>query len=285
MKYLLLSLALLPVRAFAQDGNFFLDQEYTIDGDGTLDLICGDADVRITGSNRTTAHVVIRREVTTQGVVKGNRTFSVDVSEENGNLVIREKQTGHLSVSLGYVSEEYTIDIEVPQEVSLHLKVDDGPLTVQRLKGAITVQSDDGDVLLQDCTSEAFDLDVDDGDIEMNRGQGELVIRIDDGDVSVQEGNFSRVDVSADDGDIELTTRLTDQGTYRVEVSDGDIDVNITGGGGEFDIRHDDTQVDTSGPFNLVKSSDDYTQLTLPEGNATVELRVDDGRVALSTAN
>ncbi len=135
---------------------------------------------------------------------------------------------------------------------------------------------------MQECRGEAFDLRVDDGDIEIDQGQGELRVRIDDGDVSVQQGNFSSVDVSADDGDISLATSLSDQGKYKVTMSDGEIDLRVTEGGGEFNIRHDDTEIDSSGKFTLIKSDDERTQLTLPDGSAQIDLRIDDGHVSLS---
>lgn len=282
MKYAPILLTLLPFLAFAQDDDFFLDQEYTVAADGTIDLSCDDAEVRITGSDRTTAHVVISRKVTAKGFVEGDQEFSVAVSERDGDLIIREKQTGNISVSLGYIDEEYTIDIEAPQGVSLQVRSDDGNVTVQRMAGAIAIQNDDGDLTLQSCQSEDFDLQVDDGDIEMDQGQGELRVRIDDGDISVREGNFSSVDVSADDGDISLATSLSDQGKYKVALSDGEIDLRVTEGGGEFDIRHDDTEIDSSGKFTLIKSNDDRTQLTLPDGSAQIDLHIDDGHVSLS---
>lgn len=282
MKYLLLTLAFLPLSVFAQDEDFFLDQEYSIAADGTIELSCSDAEVRITGSDRETAHVVISREVTTKGIVKGEREFDVQVSESNGDLIIEEQQSGNVSVSFGYFNEDYTIDIEAPVGVSLRVRGDDGNVTVQRIGGAITLQNDDGDLILQNCTGEAFDLEVDDGDIEMDQGQGTLTVRADDGDVTIQEGQFSSVDVSADDGDIALVTSLRNEGKYRLAANDGEIDLRITEGGGTIEIRHDDTDLDTSGQFTLVKSNDDYTQLSLPDGSAQVDLRVDDGHVDLS---
>ncbi len=134
MQYLLILLTLLPLFAFAQDDDFFLDQEYTVATDGTIDLSCDDAEVHITGSDRSTAHVVISRKVTAKGFVEGDQKFSVDVTEQGGDLIIREKQTGNLSVSLGYINEEYTIDIEAPQGVSLRVQSDDGNVTVRRIE-------------------------------------------------------------------------------------------------------------------------------------------------------
>ena len=282
MKYHLILLAFLPILAFGQDEDFSLDQEYSVAADGTVDLSCSDAEVQITGSDRTTAHVVIRRKVTTKGFVESDQKFSVDVSEKDGNLVIREQQTGSMSVSLGYVSEDYTIDIEAPRGMSLKMQGDDGNLTVQDIGGALSISYDDGDVRLQGCNGDTFALNVDDGDIEIDEGQGTLKVNIDDGDITVNRGTFSDLDISADDGDVTLVTSLADQGNYRLEVSDGEIDLDITEGGGAFDIRHDDAAIDSSGPFTMVKSNDDHTQLTLPNGSAQVNVLIDDGHVELS---
>ena len=192
MKHLLFFFALLPWCALAQDDEFSLDQEYTVAPDGTIELTCDDAEVRIVGSDRTTAHVVIHRKLTTKGIVKNDQTFDVLVSEQGGNLIIEEKQQGGISV-IGYVDEEYTIDIEAPEGVSLRVRSDDGNVRIERIGGAISLQNDDGDLLLQGCTGESFDLRVDDGDIDMDQGRGTLSIRSDDGDVTVKAGEFSEV--------------------------------------------------------------------------------------------
>ncbi len=275
MKYLLLSFALLPYYAFAQDDEFSLDQEYALAPDGTIELTCDDAEVRIVGSDRATAHVVIYRKLTTKGIVNNDQTFDVRVSEQDGNLIIEEEQQGGISV-VGYVDEEYTIDIEAPQGVSLQVRSDDGNVRIERVGGAISLQNDDGDVQLQDCTGASFDLRVDDGDISMNQGQGVLRVSTDDGDVTVKDGAFTAINVSVDDGDVALATTLSDDGEYDIVANDGGVDLQVIGGGGTIEVRHDDSDLDTSGQFTLVKSSDDYTELSLPDGNARVNLRVDD---------
>jgi hypothetical protein len=77
-----------------KSGSFHLDKEYTINATGTIHLDASDAKVFITGSNRKTAHVKIDRDVTTKGISFGDREFSVDVTEQNGNLSIRERSYG-----------------------------------------------------------------------------------------------------------------------------------------------------------------------------------------------
>jgi len=92
-------------------GDFHLDKEYKIESTGTLYLDASDAKVFITGSKRTTAHVKIDREVTSKGMTFGEREFRVDVTEQNGNLTIREESKGSTVGVVGYYNEKYTINI------------------------------------------------------------------------------------------------------------------------------------------------------------------------------
>jgi hypothetical protein len=117
----LVSLMVLSISLFAQHGNFKLDKDYTISKTGTLDLRSSDADVFITGSDRSTAHVKIERTVESKGVVWGDEEFSVDVNEEEGNLIIRERQQNVRVGVIGYYRENYKIDIQVPIGVSLKI--------------------------------------------------------------------------------------------------------------------------------------------------------------------
>ena len=57
--------------------------------------------------------------------------------------------------------------------------------------------------------------------------------------------------------------------------------MTVLGGGGKFDIRHDDARVFAEGNFDTVERSEDRTRLTLANRNAKVNIRADDGRVRL----
>ncbi len=146
-----------------------MDQEYELSSSGTIDLTCDDAEVRITGSERTTAHVVVKR-VITKGKVKRNRKFDLEVIKRDGDLVIREKQFNGVPVSYGSYEEDYTITIEAPENVSLRVQSDDGDLTVQQGEfSAVDVASDDGDIALTTSLADAgrYELQASDGKIDL----------------------------------------------------------------------------------------------------------------------
>jgi hypothetical protein len=267
--------------AFAQDGEFHLDKQYKVSNNGTIDLSSSDAKVFITGSTRATAHVKIDRTITVKGW-HSQSEFSVDVVEFDGSLKIREHQVG-TNVSVGYYSEEYKIEIEAPEGMSLTVRGDDGDYFVKNINGSIYLSLDDADADLTDCKGSEFKFRFDDGDLRMNTGRGSLEIDGDDSDVEIYQAQFSSIHADVDDGDLVIETSLQNEGIYELSGQDGLIALTITNGGGEFDIHHDDGHVSAGANFNTINESESATTLQLPNGKAKVNIRTDDARVRLAS--
>jgi hypothetical protein len=286
MKNLLFAFAMLTFIsvAFAQeeDGEFHLDQQYKMNKSGVIDLSSSDAKVFITGSVRATAHVKIDRKVTTKGWASGPGKFSVEVEEVDGGLKIREKQEA-TEISFGYYNEEYRIELEVPEGVGLKVRGDDGDYFIKNINGAISLRLDDADAELTDCKGSQFGFFIDDGDIRMDQGKGSLDINGDDTDVTIYSGQFNEIKADIDDGDLIIETSLTNTGKYELNLQDGFVSLNITSGGGEFDIQHDDASISMQGGFSTVSESETQTKLKLSNGTAKVLVRADDARVKLAS--
>ncbi len=264
------------------DGKFHLDKEYNLSSTGTVELNCSDAKVDITGSTRKTAHVKIDREVSTKGIVFGGHDeFSVDVTEQSGDLEIRERSNSVSIGMIGYHYEKYTITIEAPEGTSLKVKGDDGDYWIKNINGAISLQLDDADVDLAQCSGSKFLFRLDDGDITMDEGKGSLELTGDDSDVKIKNANFTFIDAKVDDGDLIIETSIADNGEYFIDAQDGLISFTITKGGGKFDIHHDDGRVITEGQFTTEEDSENRTKLMLASGTAKVDIRADDARVKL----
>jgi hypothetical protein len=137
--YLLTPLAcLFSLAVAAQKNDFHLDKEYKASSSGTIDLGSSDAKVYITGSKRSTVHIKIDRVVSTSGVVFGDEEeFKVEVSEEGGDLRIRERKKGTSVSVIGIYSEKYRIDIEAPEGMSLSVRGDDGDYFIKNINGSI----------------------------------------------------------------------------------------------------------------------------------------------------
>ncbi len=264
-----------------KSGDFHLDKEYKMGSTGVVRLNSSDAKVFITGSARETAHVKIDREVTTKGWTFGDEKFSVEVTENNGDLSIRERSGGtHVGI-VGYYNEKYTVTIEIPLGASLVIHGDDGDYFIKEVNGSIELDLDDADVELSGCKGSNFKVRLDDGDLRMDTGKGTLELDADDADVKIKSAAFEKIMADIDDGDFVVETSLSENGDYYINAQDGLVSMTVLGGGGKFDIRHDDARVIAEGNFDTVEKSDDRTRLTLANGNANVRIHADDARVRL----
>lgn len=262
-------------------GNFHLDKEFKMESAGVIHLSSSDAKVFIIGSSRSTAHVKIDREVTTKGLIFGEEKFTVDVTEQNGGLLIKERSGSTHVGMVGYYNENYTMNIEVPTGASLIIRGDDGDYFIKAVNGSIELDLDDADVELAGCLGSNFKIRLDDGDLRMDTGKGTLEVDADDADIVIKSASFEKIMADIDDGDFVIETALSENGDYYIDAQDGLISFTVLGGGGKFDIRHDDARVIAEGKFDTVEKSEDRTRLTLANGNAKVNIHADDARVRL----
>lgn len=261
-----------------------LDKIYKIAPDGTLDLKTSDADISIVGSNRKDVHIKVYRSVTIKGVFTSSEEhFKIEVEEFDGDLVIRENNRSFKAGLLVYSEEIYKVSIELPMGVNLKLRGDDDDYDISSVNGNINLDVDDGDVILDDCQGNKFDITIEDGDIEMSGGNGSLWLSLDDGNLRARNCNFNDVEVRANDGDIKLETSISSNGSYNVKTDDGNIDLRIKEGGGEFEVRHDDGRVRASSDFQTAYSGENKHKFKLAGGTAKVFVRTNDGRVNLAT--
>lgn len=265
-----------------KNGEYHLDQSYTIAANGTLYLDSEDANVNITGSSRTDAHVKIDRVVETRGFSSGRNEFRFDVEDRAGNLYLTERSRRGVTMQVGYSRTDYTIDIELPRGVSLKIKGEDDDYVIRNIDGKISIETEDGDIELIDCFGSDFQFKLEDGDLKVEGGNGSISIDIEDGDVDIRKGNFDRIEMDVQDGSVILETAIADNGIYDIKAEDARLDFVVIKGGGEFLVLKDDGSLRTSSDFETLQESDHRALVKLPGGNAKIEIRTDDGRVRLS---
>ena len=176
---------------------------------------------------------------------------------------------------------DYDILIELPQGVTLTVRSDDSDYKVTNVNGAIDMSMDDGDAILKNCKGSKFSFDFDDGDLTMDTGNGEIYARLDDGNATISNSSFEDVEIKVDDGNINLETDLSDKGTYRLIGDDARVELTVLSGGGDIIVDGDDTSVRATGDFREVESTDRRSIYSLPNGNARVNIKTDDGRVRI----
>ena len=280
--FLMLTLAVSQVSA-QEDSEFNLDRVYKLSSDGTVHLNTSDAAIKITGSNRSDVHVVIDRTETMRGIRSGRSSFDVEIEERSGDLYVTERASRRGSFQIGSSRLDYEIDIEMPMTGSLRIKGDDDDYVIRSVNGAISMKIDDGDVELIECNGDDFDLELEDGDLKMDGGRGSIYINVDDGDVDVRNGAFERIELNAEDGKVAVETTLSDKGVYELTGDDASVDFVVLGGGGEFNVSKDDGRISSSSDYETLQESERRSKLQLKGGSADVEIRIQDGRVRLST--
>ncbi len=281
---LTLILVLVPLITWGQKSKEFnLDEKFAINKTGTIHMDTDDAEVKIVGTSREDARVTIYRKIRYGGIRWGEESeINVDVTTRDGDLYISDRDgNGVTWTIMGYSHEEYRINIEAPNGVSLDIRGDDDDYRIQAINGAIEMRVDDGDIELMNCRGDAFEFRVDDGDVQMDGGKGTLYADLEDGDIEVINASFREVTAKADDGNINIETSLNTVGRYRLSSDDGSVELYITKGGGEFDLRHDDSRVTADPEFDLIDKSDDAASYKLPGGNAQITIRADDGNIRL----
>lgn len=284
----LLSLALLKTEVCAKRSteNFDLNEVYPLGVGGTIHLNTHDADVRITGGDRSDVHLIVAYEAHTSGLFwesKG-KSFGIEVTPEGGDLYIEEVNAdkGRVGIMISSERKKYEVTLEVPKDAHLKLRGDDDDYEIRTIQGKIELTFDDGQASIEECDAEDFDLKTEDGCIDMKGGKGRLEASCEDGSISVADGAFLELRAETEDGDIEIATSLADGGSYVLESEDGGIELTVTGGGGEFRIKNEDGRVSASSDFTAGEEDENLVVYTLAGGSAKVRIRTEDGRVRLS---
>ncbi|KYG77210.1 MULTISPECIES: DUF4097 family beta strand repeat-containing protein [Roseivirga] len=265
-----------------EEGEFHLDDAYALSANGIIHLNSEDADVRITGSDRSDVHVKIDRIEYVNGIRSGSRNFTVNVEEVNGDLVIKERRSGSVRFSIGSFRTEYSITIEMPRSGGLKIEGEDDDYVIKNVDGSISMRVEDGDIELLDTKSESIEVRIEDGDLRLDGGLGELMIENEDGDLDVRNGAFTRVDIETEDANVSIETSLADDGTYEITSDDARIDFVVLSGGGRFYVSKDDGRVSSGSAFKIEEERDHRVTLSLAGGKADVDVRVNDGRVRFS---
>lgn len=275
-------LSLSAIVASAQGNEYNLDETYSINENGTIHLSSDDAEVEIVGTDRSDVHLVVYRRIDKEGwTLKSEGTFEMEVENRGSDLYIRENDTDEFRIIFGSVREEYRITIEAPRNVGLDLEGDDDTYSIADINLGIRLSADDADADFSGVQGDNFDFDIDDGSIRMDEGRGSLKLRMDDGNFYVRNAEFNEVEADYDDGKVDMRTTLASNRFYLFNMDDGDVELNIAGGGGQFDIHHDDRNISVGNNFEEVSKDEDRVIYRLAGGNARVEIDTDDGSIEL----
>ena len=189
--------------------------------------------------------------------------IEVAIRENSNRLMIREIVPEHQgSVNVfrlfdrdfweeeGWHSQVVDFELWVPRQVNLRIKGDESDVDISEVEGKVTVDVDEGDVMLADVRSEEMQIRLDEGDVTLidceSTDDGLLKVDSDEGRITLRNGRFHEVDLasdegslivdaatiqrfwlSTDEGDVEAFFIPSKGGSYRIEADEGDIEIGL----------------------------------------------------------
>jgi hypothetical protein len=245
--------------------------------------------------------------------------LQVEINDQPGQLSIRQipefKERNPNFFDLfdpdrwGHTRHSARIDFElrVPRQCHLILESDEGDVTVRGIEGEVRIDSDEGNVEVENLSHGDVSVQTDEGEIECRNLQlddGRLVLGSDEGtirasDVSTHsvsgetdEGGYVLLRINAgsgklssDEGDVELEAARFDEGTWNITADEGDVDLFIpVNADAEVALESNSGSIRSDFSLNRVSDEHDRTERRtgrLGEGRGRLEVSTDEGDINL----
>jgi len=214
-------------------------------------------------------------------------TDDVSVARTDGDTVlVRAEKRAHGETELS----ELRLDTEVAGDtlqvgtseptvvgigggsVALEVEVPDA-VAVER------VETDDGDVALQDTTGDTV-VETGDGDVAVEDASGAVTARSGDGDVAVEGAGAVR-EISSGDGTVTAAVSAVD-GSASVHSGDGDVVVRLGALDATVELTTGDGEVTVAGVDGIETSTEQRVVATLGDGSGELSVHTGDGDVTVS---
>ena len=261
---------------------FTLDEEYSLNRGGLLDLKTEGATVRIIASESNKISINARYRIETKGLKIGNKEpVRLKASTLGDSLVIREIEQEGRRVLLGGKSVQYNITIEAPEWLNLLLKGSDNSYFIRNMAGDTHIKGEKADVELQMNSANNYIFDLSDSSLDISGGQGFLKADFNNSIVRFNNVSFETIDMNLDDVDIQLALNMADDGQYNIDIDGGSLHFGIIEGGGTFKFWHNNLRIYSEGPFMVPINSKRETIYEKEGGNANVDINAKDSQLHL----
>ena len=235
MRYaLLLSLGLVLCAAPAHAGSGtgsgggpkLWDQAWEVSSHPDVRVVADDAHVRIHAGPAGHVSAHISYELKRWGLVIGANEPTVLFEHKGDQIWITARSPRGIGV-IGGIYENFTVDVTLPQQVTLSVRSGDGALDCDPLEGRFTFVTGDGPVrahgLKGDC-----DVSTGDGRVILDDMEGRLRARTGDGHLTAS-GRFDALDLSTGDGRVDATARpgSTVSTGWSLETGDGALTLRV----------------------------------------------------------
>ena len=198
-------------------------------------------------------------------------------------------------------------ELKVPRQCHLILESDEGEITVRQIEGEVKVDSDEGNIDLENLSAGEVSAETDEGEIDCRNLQlGDYRLQLasdegtlrasevaarsvwaetDEGDIVLLRINAGGGKLNSDEGDIELETMRFDEGSWNFTTDEGDVELFVPANAdAEISLESNDGNIRSD--FDLARVSDDEDNVErrtgrLGEGRARLEIYTDEGDISL----
>lgn len=257
-------------------------QEWSVTNKPIVHVRVDDGHVRVHRGPAGRVSTRVEYEVKRWGLLLGV-SAPVVVFERKGNEVwINARDPKGIAVVGGY-DEHFTVDVTVPNDITLNVRSTDGALDCEPLQGRFRFESTDGAVRAKGLKGEV-DVTTGDGRMILAELDGTLRVHTGDGRLTAA-GRFDVLEISSRDGRQDVTARPGSKviNAWSLESGDGTIELRIPFAlATRLDARTRDGRLRVNLPIPVSHDSDRNTLIgDLNGGGPPLRIRTRDGSIVL----
>jgi Toastrack DUF4097 len=265
------------------------DIDHEIGPKGFLSLAVTSADVRLTATDGTSAHVRATFEIGASSDAEADERFEsleLLVHAESGSLTVDE-QDGHRGMGGaisrllgGRAAELVGVEVEAPAGCRLEVRVVSSDVEASGFRGPQRFQSVSGDLRFAD-TGGDLDIDSVSGDVSI-RAVEPVSLKANNvsGDLSAQAPAFNDLRVQSVSGDVSVDGALDAVTPHAVDTVSGDFRL-ASSSGMTVSVRSMSSDIHSALPHRM-EGSADRRRLVVGDGAATVAFSSMSGDLAVT---
>ncbi len=203
-----------------------LEETFAVDGPAVVDLAADFGDVTVTGGEGNEVEVVAWLSLWGDDEEDARRQVDVQMNQHGNRITVRVVRPERAYIGFASTQgSRVDFEIRAPTETSLKLVADSGDLMVDGVAGAVELDTDFGNVEVKD-VSGRVDVQSDSGDVTLTgvSDGGDIKVETNFGEIVLQDITAKSLTANSDSGDIQAE-EITLDGALDLETSLGSVTV------------------------------------------------------------
>jgi hypothetical protein len=273
-----LALAACDITIGASEYSVREEKKFAVSGQARLSLSTFDGSIEVRGWDRNEVVVEVEKVGPDQKTVD---RIQVKATQDGNAITIDVPKPSPLETTGMRRTPSANLAVSVPLQTAVLARSGDGSIEIRRVSGKIDVDTEDGNVHVEEVTGD-FVIRTGDGAVDARRVEGGGRVNTRDGNIRA-DGMFTSLSLETGDGAVDLDGRV--EGDTRIHTGDGNVrargvftSLTLETGDGAIDlVGRDGTAVASDW---TVTTGDGNITLELPAGvNADLDAQTSDGHV------